>query len=320
MHLTLEFSILVNQLKYVPFPTHAHKLHYVYKKRISRFENKSKGVLIFVHGFPSYWFCWKKQITYFTNLGYDVVCPDLRGYNQSEMPILPWRYKLQYLVDDMCLLIRDLEEKGILSKSGSNSEISKPVVIGHDWGGVVTTQFCYEHPEMLKHHILINSTAFKIWDKLVFSNLGQYLKSYYVFGFQIPLLPELMLCNYRFFSKLGGPNNLSKHNLLGNIYGFKHFYKFTGGINYYRCNFLWYGVWSFLFDQVNYQKVFGSWTKIKTKCSIIWGKNDKYLSLPMAQMNADLYENCEVRFLNAGHWLIEENHGTVNNLIEQALK
>ena len=42
--------------------------------------------LIFLHGFPEFWFAWRGQIDHFVSLGYRVIIPDQRGYNLSEKP------------------------------------------------------------------------------------------------------------------------------------------------------------------------------------------------------------------------------------------
>ena len=73
------------------------KLHYVYKKAKNGQNVQKKGVIIFIHGFPSIWFSWKKQIEYFSNIGYDVVAPDMRGYNDSDKDRLAiiWNYDFE---------------------------------------------------------------------------------------------------------------------------------------------------------------------------------------------------------------------------------
>src|SRR6516225_10812469 len=42
--------------------------------------------LIFLHGFPEFWFDWRRQIDHFVSSGYRVIVPDQRGYNLSDKP------------------------------------------------------------------------------------------------------------------------------------------------------------------------------------------------------------------------------------------
>ena len=43
-------------------------------------------MILFLHGFPEFWYAWRKQIEYFAQRGYFVVVPDQRGYNLSDKP------------------------------------------------------------------------------------------------------------------------------------------------------------------------------------------------------------------------------------------
>ncbi len=45
---------------------------------------KDGPLVMFLHGFPEFWYAWRKQIGYFVDKGYLVVTPDQRGYNLSE--------------------------------------------------------------------------------------------------------------------------------------------------------------------------------------------------------------------------------------------
>ena len=43
-------------------------------------------LLLLLHGCPEFWWAWRKQITPFAEAGFHVVVPDLRGYNESDIP------------------------------------------------------------------------------------------------------------------------------------------------------------------------------------------------------------------------------------------
>src|SRR6202047_1995758 len=82
-----------------------------------------KGPLIlFLHGFPEFWYEWKNQLTEF---GKDhlAVAPDMRGYNLSDKPNSEEQYRMSYLVDD------------VLSLADHFSHGKKFVLVAHDWGG-----------------------------------------------------------------------------------------------------------------------------------------------------------------------------------------
>lgn len=82
-------------------------------------------LLIFLHGFPEFWYGWRKQIEHFANLGYRVWAPDQRGYNLSDKPDAIGDYVLDTLAGDVV---------GLIDAAGC----ARARVVGHDWGAAVT--------------------------------------------------------------------------------------------------------------------------------------------------------------------------------------
>ena len=80
--------------------------------------------LIFLHGFPEFWFAWRRQIDHFVSSGYRVVIPDQRGYNLSDKPGGISSYSMELLARDVVGLLDSLAN-------------SKAFIVGHDWGAVV---------------------------------------------------------------------------------------------------------------------------------------------------------------------------------------
>ncbi len=62
-------------------------------------------MILFLHGFPEFWYAWRKQIDYFADKGYLVVVPDQRGYNLSDKPEGIASYKIDELAKDIVGLI-----------------------------------------------------------------------------------------------------------------------------------------------------------------------------------------------------------------------
>ena len=56
------------------------KIHYVEEG------DRDKPMMLFVHGFPEFWYSWRHQMKYFAKEGYYVVAQDLPGYGDSEKP------------------------------------------------------------------------------------------------------------------------------------------------------------------------------------------------------------------------------------------
>ncbi len=134
-------------------------------------------LLVMLHGFPEFWYSWRYQIPVLAELGYRVVAPDLRGYNETDKP------KSGY---DVPTLLSDIA--GLITALGAEQAI----IVGHDWGGVLAWQFAIDYPQMTTKLIVLNAPhpGAMMRDLRSFKQLR---KSWYIFAFQIPWLPEYWL-------------------------------------------------------------------------------------------------------------------------------
>ena len=146
------------------------RLHYV---------EAGKGPLVvLLHGFPEYWYGWRHQIPALVKAGFRVVAPDQRGYADSDKPA-GWRdYRTEILARDIARLIEALGEE-------------KASVVGHDWGAAVGWGLAMLHPERVDRLAILNVPHPR---RLLqgFRTARQLRKSWYMFYFQIPWLPETL--------------------------------------------------------------------------------------------------------------------------------
>src|SRR5690349_24282452 len=75
------------------------RLHYV--------ESGAGPLILFVHGFPEFWYAWKHQLTEFSR-DHHAVALDMRGYNLSSKPPAVADYRARHLMEDLRLLIEHL--------------------------------------------------------------------------------------------------------------------------------------------------------------------------------------------------------------------
>jgi pimeloyl-ACP methyl ester carboxylesterase len=101
-----------------------------------------RKLILFLHGFPEFWYEWKNQLAEFGR-DYRAIAPDMRGYNLSSKPAEVDQYKLKTLVEDVRALAESLGERRF-------------VLVGHDWGGGVAWAFAAYHPEYLEKLVIIN--------------------------------------------------------------------------------------------------------------------------------------------------------------------
>lgn len=110
------------------------KIHYV---------TQGKGPLVvMLHGFPDYWYTWRKQIPAIAK-DFQVVAIDLRGYNKSDKPTGVENYAMPKLIGDVKATIEHFDRQ-------------KAVVVGHDWGGAIAWSFAMQHPEMTERLVILN--------------------------------------------------------------------------------------------------------------------------------------------------------------------
>lgn len=91
-------------------------------------------LLLLAHGWPESWYNWRHQLTYFSNAGYRVVAPDMRGYGETDAPASVEDYDIVTLAGDMV---------GILDALGEETA----VMVGHDWGSIVAWNTVLLHPD-----------------------------------------------------------------------------------------------------------------------------------------------------------------------------
>ncbi len=103
----------------------------------------SGPLMLFVHGFPEFWYEWKDLLAEF---GRDhlAVAPDMRGYNRSSKPPQVKDYRARHLIEDLRLLLDHLGQQ-------------RCVMVAHDWGGAVAWGFAALHPERLDRLVIINA-------------------------------------------------------------------------------------------------------------------------------------------------------------------
>jgi epoxide hydrolase 4 len=81
-------------------------------------------LILFLHGFPEFWYAWKNQLAEF-HKDHHAVALDLPGYSLSDKPEEASAYEIDHIVEDVCAFARHL------------SRGKTCVLVGHDWGGYV---------------------------------------------------------------------------------------------------------------------------------------------------------------------------------------
>ncbi len=136
-------------------------------------------LVVFLHGFPECWYSWRHQLAALAP-HFRVMAPDLRGYNESDKPAGVDAYAMPQLVADVA---------GLIAAEGRQDA----VIVAHDWGGGIAWSFAMEHPELTKRLVVMNCPHLAIFQQQLRVDPQQLAKSWYMFFFQIPWLPETLL-------------------------------------------------------------------------------------------------------------------------------
>src|SRR5215510_1168139 len=130
----------------------------------------SGPLVVMIHGFPDYWYTWRKQMAGLADK-YQTVAIDQRGYNLSDKPKGVDNYAMRLLVGDVAAVIRHF---------GKTSAI----VVGHDWGGAVAWQLALNAPQFVDRLIILNLPFPRGIMRDLAHNPKQQAASEYARGFQ----------------------------------------------------------------------------------------------------------------------------------------
>ncbi|XYI03850.1 alpha/beta fold hydrolase [Sorangium sp. So ce1128] len=273
------------------------RLHYV--------EAGEGPLVVLLHGFPELWYSWRHQIPALVEAGYRVIAPDMRGYNLSDKPAGVAAYAIDELTADVAALIQQA--------AGAERAAA---VVGHDWGAGVAWAFAMRYPALLERLAILNGPHPA---RLLagFRTARQLRKSWYMFFFQLPKLPELLAQrnDYALFRASvqedpRRPGAVTDEDLARYLEAWSRPGALTATINYYRA----------LFRPSSLRDV-GKPPRIDTPVLVIWGEHDRYLGAELATPDPELVPNARVaRIPDASHFVHYDRPERVNQLLLEFLR
>ena len=257
--------------------------------------------VILLHGFPEFWYGWRYQIPYLADTGYRVWAPDQRGYNLSEKPRPIAAYNLDVLAADVVALIRATARERVF-------------LVGHDWGAAVAWWVAVKHPELLARLVILNVPHPIVMARHTRQSLEQIARSWYIFFFQLPRLPELLFRagGYRFGLKAlelsSRPDTFTNDDMEAYRRAWARPGAVTAMINWYRAT-----------RQTRTARLPS--LRVSTPTLIIWGARDVALSRPLAPKSLAMCDDGHLVFIErATHWVQHDEPARVNELIHSFLQ
>jgi pimeloyl-ACP methyl ester carboxylesterase len=269
-------------------------------------------LVMFAHGFPEFWYAWKDQLLEFGR-DYQVVAPDMRGYNLSEKPPGLDQYQVKFLCEDL---------RGLAGHLGHQ----RFVLVGHDWGGAVAWVFALSYPEYLEKLVIINAPHPALFERELRENPAQQKASEYMLMFRTPEAEQALSANqydllYQGVLSEGVKNGyFSEEDCKAYLEAWSQPGALTGGLNYYRAAHIGPPTaeggpakGKFVADP--------SELSVKVPTLVIWGEKDPYLLTGNLEGLEELVADLTVeRIPDGSHWVIHEKSALINSLIRSFLR
>ncbi len=280
----------------------AHREAVVNGVRLHYVEAGAGPLVVLLHGFPEFWYSWHRQIGPLVAAGCRVIAPDLRGYNLSDKPRGVNAYRVETLTADVASLIRLIGDQSA-------------AVIGHDWGGVLAWLLPLHFPEIVQKRVVLNAPHPTAMHRQLHRDLDQLLRSWYIFFFQLPLLPEAMmragdfaLLRRMLTRQPVRPGAFSADDLACYRQALAQPGALTAAINWYRA--------AFRRPPKPDEDV-----PCGVPTLLIWGERDAYLGSRLAEGLERWAPNLRVeRIADASHWVQNDAPERVNELMIEFLR
>ena len=267
-------------------------------------------LILFVHGFPEFWYEWQEQLDEFSQ-DYQAVALDMRGYNLSSKPTDVAAYHAKHLIEDLRCLIEYLGHKTC-------------VLVAHDWGGAVAWTFAASHPEYVEKLVIINAPHAAMFARELTHNPAQQAASQYMLLFRMDKAERVMTENNyaRLVAMLqsAGSNGewLTEDDKERYLKAWSQPGAVTGGLNYYRASALYppsADAPGASAVQIDPQRV-----TVRMPTLVIWGDADTAL-LPSLLDGLEQYvpDLTLKRIPDGSHWVIHEQPELVNEYIRAFL-
>lgn len=272
------------------------RLHYV--------EQGQGPLILFLHGFPEFWYEWKDLLSDFSR-DHQAIALDMRGYNLSAKPEPVDAYRVPVIVEDVRALADKLKAK-------------KFVLVGHDWGGVIAWAFAAQHPEMLEKLVIINAPHPTVFARELANNPAQQKASNYFNLFNSPAAEQILSANNYAGMLQAFGSALTEEDRKQYLEAWNRPGGLTGGLNYYRAAQLRSPAGS---AAATPPPAILPLPPITTPTLVIWGEKDTALLTGNLDGLDQYVKPLTIqRVPDGSHWVVHEKPALVIQYIREFLK
>ncbi len=294
----------MNDFSWTPDPDSGITQRFVTANGI-RFELAEAGqgdrLALCLHGFPELNYSWRFQMPMLAAKGWRVWAPNLRGYGASTKPEGVRAYALDRLTDDVAALIDASGAKEVM-------------LIAHDWGAIIAWAFAIRKLRPLTKLVIMNVPHPQVGLREL-RHWRQLRRSWYIFFFQLPWLPERMMAGNGAKGIKGAFHNMAVDKSRFPAEVLRTYANaalrpgaITAMINYYRALVRYR-------DSIDYGD-----SRVDTPTLMIWGEEDAALNIHCTEGTQEWVPNFTLhRMPGVSHWVQQEAPEAVNAVLGEWL-
>lgn len=277
---------------------------------------QGKPLILFVHGFPEFWYAWEDQLAQFGQTHF-AVAPDLRGFNLSSKPADVAAYKPKHLVEDLVQFVRALGYR-------------RCVVVAHDWGGAVCWNLAIQHPELVERLVIVNSPHPYVFARALSGDPAQQKASAYMNWLRKPGAEQALAANdFALLEKMltgeagrapawFSGDTRAKYHAAWSQPGEGDSHPLTGSVNYYRATPMHPPAEGEASPDIS--RFDPAALVVRVPTLVIWGENDRALPKSLVDGLEDFVPDLRIERIPEGtHWIVHEQPERINLLIRSAL-
>jgi len=269
-------------------------------------------LMLFVHGFPEFWYAWKNQLDAFSR-DYHAVAVDTRGYNLSDKPADVKAYRPKQLVEDLRQLIDHLDGRPC-------------ILVAHDWGGAVAWNLAAAHPEYISRLVIINAPHPVLFARALTSSPEQIAASQYMLLLRDAKAERVLSeGNFQRLEKMlraqADDSNTWPSDTDLELYreAWSQPGALTSALNYYRASPLYppspqaSGAVAITLNARDFT--------VTVPTLVIWGERDQALRPVLLEGLDEVVRDLTLKRIPDGsHWVIHEQPDRVNRLIGEFIR
>jgi pimeloyl-ACP methyl ester carboxylesterase len=255
---------------------------------------------ILLHGFPEFWYGWRKQIRFLAEHDLRIWAPDQRGYNLSDKPRAVAAYSIDELTKDVV---------GLIDAAGER----RAHLVGHDWGAAVAWWTALKFPERVERLVILNVPHPAVMLRHLRRNFAQLRRSWYMLAFQIPRLPEMLARRSNWKPVIRAMQSSSRPGTFS-VEDWQRYRQAWSQQAAFRSMIHWYRAAARAHPPLPINP------RVRVPTLMTWGARDRFLGRELARPSIELCDTGRLVLLEeATHWVQHEEPDHVNRLILEHL-